>query len=376
MVTNPVLPRYGNGCVSDLMAHLLNPSTAGTSIASPTDPSGRSAPTIGVAKQRVLIVLDGLGWNQLVDRWHLAPAMAAMAGGPITTVAPSTTATALTSITTSLTPGEHGIVGYRMMIDGEVLNTLRWSTKTFPDARRALPADSLQPYPPFQGSQTAMVTKSEFETSGFTQAHLRGGRFSGYRTPATLVHRTVNEIRQGEPVVYAYWDGVDKVAHEYGLNEVYESEIIFADRLVEAICASLPSGVEVLVTADHGQVDCANGSIDIDPSVQSLLSGLSGEGRFRWLHTAGASADEIAACALEAHGHVSWVRTLEQITDEHWFGPTVSPEAKSRLGDVALLPFAPVSFSDPDDTGIFDLIGRHGSLTAAEMLVPLLQTIT
>ena len=221
-----------------------------------------------------------------------------------------------------------------------------------------------------------MVTKAEFETSGFTKAHLRGGRLAGYRTPATLVHRTIHEVRQGEPVVYAYWDGIDKVAHEYGLTDVYESEIIFADRLVAAICEGLPSGVEVLVTADHGQVDCANGSIEIDQTVRSLLSGLSGEGRFRWLHSAGAPADEIAARAHEAHSSVCWVRTLEQIIDERWFGPTVSPEAKSRLGDVALLPFAPVSFNDPDDTGIFDLIGRHGSLTAAEMLVPLLQTIT
>ena len=34
-----------------------------------------------------------------------------MTGGPITSVVPSTTATALTSITTGLSPGEHGVVG-------------------------------------------------------------------------------------------------------------------------------------------------------------------------------------------------------------------------------------------------------------------------
>ena len=376
MVTEPLLPRYGNGCVSDLMAHLFSPSTAGVSIASPTNEAGRTAPTIGIAKQRVLFVLDGLGWEQLCDRWALAPTMAKMVGGPITTVAPSTTATALTSITTSLTPGEHGMVGYRMMVDGEVLNALRWSTGSRPDARKTMPPELLQPYPPFQGNRTAMVTKSEFATSGFTMAHLRGGRLAGYRTPATLVHEIVNEIRQGEPVVYAYWDGVDKVAHEYGLNSVYDSEVVFADRLVAAVCEALPSGVEVLVTADHGQVDCANGLIEIDDSVKSLVSDLSGEGRFRWLHSAGAPAGEIAALALEAHGSVSWVRTLEQILDEHWFGPSVSPEARDRLGDVALVPFEPIAFADPDDTGIFELIGRHGSLTSAEMLVPLLQLIT
>jgi len=33
-----------------------------------------------------------------------------------------------------------------------------------------------------------------------------------------------------------------------------------------------------------------------------------------------------------------------------------------------------VAFHDPLDTGPYELIGRHGSLTAAEMLVPLLAT--
>ncbi|MEZ5341237.1 MAG: alkaline phosphatase family protein [Acidimicrobiales bacterium] len=375
-MTELVLPRYGNGCVSDLMAHLLAPGVGGIDLGSPATADGHVAPTIAVAKQRVLFVLDGLGWHQLTDRWHLAPTMAAMAGGPITTVAPSTTATALTSITTSLTPGEHGVVGYRMMIDGDVLNTLRWSTERRPDARATIPPDVLQPYPPFQGLRTSMVTKAEFAKSGFTMAHLRGGRLAGYRTPATLVHEVVSEIQKGEPVVYAYWDGIDKVAHEYGLNSVYDSEIVFADRLVAAIIDALPAGVEVLVTADHGQVDCTNGLVEIDADVLANTADMSGEGRFRWLHSSGMPAAELAALVEAAHGDVSWIRTFEQIADENWFGPTVTPDARDRLGDVALVPFEPIAFADPDDTGPFDLIGRHGSLTPEEMYVPLLQAIT
>ena len=46
-----------------------------------------------------------------------------------------------------------------------------------------------------------------------------------------------------------------------------------------------------------------------------------------------------------------------------------------RLGDVAMLPFEPIGFADPADTGPFELVGRHGSLTSAEMLVPCVATI-
>ena len=42
-----------------------------------------------------------------------------------------------------------------------------------------------------------------------------------------------------------------------------------------------------------------------------------------------------------------------------------------RLGDVALVPFEPTAFLDPADTGELRLVARHGSLTPAEMLVPL-----
>ena len=40
--------------------------------------------------------------------------LAALRGGPITSVVPSTTATALTSLTVGVPPAEHGIVGYRI----------------------------------------------------------------------------------------------------------------------------------------------------------------------------------------------------------------------------------------------------------------------
>jgi hypothetical protein len=60
------------------------------------------------------------------------------------------------------------------------------------------------------------------------------------------------------------------------------------------------------------------------------------------------------------------------VVDEGWFGAVVSAPVASRLGDVALVAHAPISFHDPEDGGLFPLQCRHGSLTSAEMLVPLL----
>ena len=53
----------------------------------------------------------------------------AAVGAAITSVAPSTTACALTTLVTGRVPADHGVVGYRVALDGEVMNVLQWSLR-------------------------------------------------------------------------------------------------------------------------------------------------------------------------------------------------------------------------------------------------------
>ncbi len=323
------------------------------------------------ARQVVILVLDGLGWEQFDDHREHMPTLATFEGGAITTVVPSTTATALTSITTGLTPGEHGLVGYRIDIGGEVLNVLRWATSAG-DARRKHEPNRVQPFAPFMGEPVAVVTKADFEHSGFTEAHLRGGRLFGWRASSSLAVTVGELLRAGEPLIYAYYDGIDKIAHERGFGDYYNAELGAADDLVEQLSAQLTEGAALLVTADHGQVVVGTDLRAPAAEVLKLTRYLSGEGRFRWLHARPGSAEELLAVALAQHGDVAWVMSRQELIEGGWFGSVVSPPIAARLGDVALIAKAPISFIDPADSGPFPLICRHGSLTSAEMLVPLL----
>ena len=78
------------------------------------------------------------------------------------------------------------------------------------------------------------------------------------------------------------------------------------------------------------------------------------------------------AAAAQHHGTHAWVHSRSELIEAGWFGPTVSPPIAARYGDVALVPHEPISFDDPADSGPYPLVCRHGSLTSAEMLVPLL----
>lgn len=354
-----VRPQFGAGCITELMPALLGHGQ-------------QSLPAEFGDSGRVLFVLDGLGWEQFRERPGLMPVLDEFVGDRITTVAPSTTACALTSITTALSPAEHGIVGYRMVVDDDVFNCLRWGSRSQPDARQTIPPDLIQPYEPFLGQAVPYVTKSEFRTTGFTQAHLRGGRPEGYSTPAVLVHNTAKLIHGGEEAVYCYYDGIDKVAHQYGLEGEYEAELAFVDRMLGDMLSALPSGTTVMVSADHGHVDCGDRLVQIDPEVLDATDSLSGEARFRWLHAKRRGEDELLEIAEDRHSHHAWVVSRQKMIDENWFGPSMSSDVASRIGDVALLPFDSIGFADPADSGPIDLIGRHGSLTSAEMYVPCL----
>jgi hypothetical protein len=131
----------------------------------------------------------------------------------------------------------------------------------------------------------------------------------------------------------------------------------------------------VFVLSADGQVDVGERTLPPSPTLARLVHHTSGEGRFRWLHARAGAAAELAAAAHEAHDDIAWVVTREQTLDEQWFGPVVSPPVQARLGDVAMVTHADVSFDDPADTGPHPLVCRHGSLTAAEVYVPLLAAV-
>ena len=251
------------------------------------------------------------------------------------------------------------------------MNVLRWNTPAG-DARKRYPPRDIQPYPPFLGQDVTVVSKAELSGSGFTGAHLAGARMASWRVASNMPVQIAACLARGERVIYAYYDGIDKVAHEFGFGPYYDAELRAVDRLVADVLSALPTGAVLGVIADHGQVDVGANLVTPTAEVLGMTRYQSGEGRFRWLHARRGAEAEMLAAATEAHGDVAWVVSKAQVIDEGWFGRQMSGPIAGRLGDVALVPYAPVSFDDPADSGSFPLVCRHGSLTAAEMHVPFL----
>jgi len=365
-VAGLVLPDYGGACISSLVPALLTPQA---------ERPGWLPQPLRSAAQVALLVLDGLGWLQLGERQALAPVLTAMEGIPVTTVAPSTTATALTSLALGMPPARHGIVGYKFAVSGptgrEVLNVLRWSTRSG-DARQFFPPVQAQPHLSFEGVPVAVVSRSDFAGTGFSQAHQRGAREVGWSVPSSMAVLVRQVLSAGDALVYAYYDGIDRVAHSAGFGELYDAELVAVDRLVSDLVSALPPGAVLAVTADHGQVEVGRLAVPLAPEVARLSGLMSGEARFRWLHALPGDRGELYEQASAVYGREAWVATRDEVVKADVLGAGPSPEALERLGDVLLVPLDNRAYLDPGDQGDAKLVCRHGGLSGAEMLVPLL----
>jgi hypothetical protein len=361
---DPVQPDYSGANVCNVVPLLLGGDRARASGAAPA----WMPRAVSAARAVVLLVLDGLGWDVASDPARV-PLIAAMEGGPITTVVPSTTPAALTSITTGLAPARHGITGYRMRLDDTVLNTIQWRRA---DGRHGPDPVGVQRHEVFGGRAVPVVTKSAFRRSGFTGVHLRDGEFHGWPTTAVLVEHVRGLVGRGEPLVYAYYPGIDEVAHAYGLGAPwYPAELAAADRLVAAVLDAVPPDVAVVVTADHGQVQVGpDGWMGLG-ALDDLVDVYAGDGRFRQLYARPGAREELAAAAADAFGAHAWVFTRERLFDEGWLGPDPAGPTRRRVGDVVLAARGGAGFVDPTYPQEGQLMSAHGSLTAAEMLVPL-----
>ena len=133
---SPVLPSYGAATLADLSSSVL-------ASVDPESPDSQNVMGLAAAERACLLIVDGLGWELLRDHPAAAPFLSELARNskPITAGFPSTTVTSLGSICTGLPPGQHGLLGYQVMIPGEnrLLNGLRWDSRVDPLEWQPLP---------------------------------------------------------------------------------------------------------------------------------------------------------------------------------------------------------------------------------------------
>jgi hypothetical protein len=329
----------------------------------------------------VVLLIDGLGWNLLRRAAREAPYLASLFGSaqPITSAIPSTTVTSLASLGTGLPPGQHGLVGYtsRVPATGEILNALTWESEPTPTVYQSKP--TFFELAAKTGIAVATVALTRFRGTGLTEAALRGAAFVPFSddTAEDLRIALVEEaaLRGDRSVVYAYERELDHCGHVHGCNSTtWLGQLARIDAMCERLRAALPPEVTLIITGDHGMIDIPNDQrivAEDDPALMAGVSALAGEGRFRQLYVDHEPAQLVADRWRARLGELAWVRTRDEAIDEGWFAAT-DDQLRDRWGHVLVAlrgDWAVMTRAFPRE---FTLIGMHGSLTPAEMLVPLI----
>jgi len=332
------------------------------------------------ADRIVVLLVDGLGHDQLPGDAQVAPFLAQMTPlvpDGIDAAFPSTTAASIASIGTGLAPGEHGMVGASFWLPelDNILFPLRWRER--PNARAVQPEPTLFERAEAANIAVTAVGARAFAGSGLTVAALRGGRYIGADSPGETVVAVADAVSGPAPgLVYGYFSAVDKSGHVHGVGSPqWELDLFHTDLAISQIAQRLPRGTLLLVTGDHGMINCSEEDrVTIDgPEFARGVRRIAGEPRMRHIYLRrGAAAADVALQWQDLLGDRAVVLTRDEAVAQGLFG-RIAPGVGQRIGDVLALPTHHTALvSERFDSIVSGLRGQHGGLTRAERRVPLL----
>ena len=303
----------------------------------------------------------------------------------IRTVTPSTTAAAIASFTTGRMPGEHGLVGYRVLdaANDRLVNQLNgWDAGMVPetwqraetivrDGSRRAASGASRSAPPATPTRASRMPCCAVRSTGRRR-----------RSPTASPRRARCSSARPGALVYLYVPELDQAAHAHGWeSDTWLGILEQLDAELAAFERRMPRGTGLLVTADHGVIDVPahrHVFVDARPDLLDGVRHVGGEPRFLSLYFE-PGLDESARASLlagwrEAEEHRAWVVSRDEAIAAGVYGP-VADEVRPRIGDVLIAARAGIAYYDRREPNrqAEAMIGQHGSLSDEETRVPLVR---
>lgn len=378
-------PDYAGGGIANLMASLIGGLGGTPGQCGQLDMLGWAE--VAAFRNIVLVVLDGLGHDWLL-RQTVAPWLRKHLRGSMTSVFPSTTATAVTTFLTGEPPQQHGLTGWHIYFRelGTVLAVLpgraRYGGVGLGDA--GISAQRLFNHVPLCDRLTVrchVLSPAHIAHSDFNLTHLGQAHLWPYRGFDTMLEIAASVARQDRDrkFIYAYWPDLDAVGHTEGMNSAAAAEQLrLIDDALSRFAGELAGTDSLLiVTADHGQIDTRPEdriTLDDHPELSDMLAlPLCGESRVAYCYVRPRRLADFEHYVTDRLGHAAEMVPSARLLEEGWFGPGVPhPALADRIGDYTLIMKGHHVIKDwlPQERR-HELIGVHGGVTDEEMLVPL-----
>ena len=380
-----IQPDYQGGSIVNLMRSIADACGAPALPYAPL--RGLDAALLAGSRNIVLLVIDGLGFNHL-QKTGTGGALRGRLHSHMTSVFPSTTATAITTFFTGLAPQQHALTGWHMYFSeldsiaavlpitprdggeyaaqpGELPRRLFGHTSLFDRiARRAV-----------------MVSPHYIAASEFNVYHAGRAEIRGYKGCAEMFAQAAAAVRevQGPSYVYAYYPDLDSLSHVHGVGsqQVASRFAALDDAFGTFLDAIRGTDTLVLATADHGFIDSPPErliELERHPRLAGMLERpLCGERRVAWCYVKPEMAGPFESYVQENLADCAVLFRTGDLVRQGWFGPgAADPRLAGRIGNYALLMKADWTIKDwvPNEKRHAQL-GVHGGASADEMNVPL-----
>ena len=394
-----VLPDYAGGSIGNVpatIAELLGVPFEGL----PLLREEMWKPVAGDVKRVVLIIFDAMGLNLMRS---MAGELGEYVGktavsSHLTSIFPSTTVAALSSLWTGTAPAQHGLLGLKMFFPdyatGAQMLSFTPLFENYPDAliKAGMEPESFLQVPGFAeqllagGVPTYSYKGFEIVNSVLSKMHGRGVTGNlGIKTAADMFVqiRELLESKPGEPMyVSGYWPSIDSLSHLHtwkGASVRAEMIALWSSlrrELLDALSLAARKDTALFVVADHGQVASSPAHcvfLKDHPALERMLFMRPvGEARVPYLFAKHGYQDAVVEYINRELGHAMLAVRGETAVSAGIFGPTPHVETiHERVGDVVVITKTGYVLLVRDEENLQDiLVGWHGGMTQAEMEVP------
>jgi hypothetical protein len=338
----------------------------------------------------ILLLIDGLGYQYLIQNGQNSYLFKHNKGF-LTSVFPSTTAAAISTIYTGLAPQNHGVLAWFMYLRtlGTVVTTLpmyiRYN-KTSLLTREISPEKIFSVPSIFQNLPITsyMILPKELENSAYNRVFTAKANSLYYRTIEEFLAYPVNLVKNvsKRKLIIGYWPKIDECAHKTGMSSPETlSEFCNIDQQIASFIDrinTLGKNVTIIVTADHGLIDTTPERtvfLEQHPQLADCLAlPCCGEPRTVFCYVRPRKVEQFENYVKNDLADIADLHPTDSLIAENYFGlGNFHPEFLSRVGDYHLFMKENYTFKDlllGEKRQI--LIGNHGGTSIEEMQIPLI----
>ncbi len=325
-------------------------------------------------KNIIVILFDGLGTSTL--NYHLTENdfLRKHYVTDISSVFPSTTVAATTSILSGYSPLECGWLGWDLYFEEIGENVAVFKNTLQKNGEPAAKYNVAHKYIPYKNIMQR-IEKVKGRKSAYCVAF-----FSKYRVKSVEdICKTIYKLskKRKKKYIYAYWHQPDGAMHGHGVTSPEaHKEILHINSEVEKLCSKLKDSL-VIITADHGLCDSVNLFLEDYPELYDMLKIPPSiePGRALSLFVKDGLQDAFKKEFNRLFGDSFRLMAKEEVFSENILGyGKPHPRTHGFVGDfLAIATTEKTLFTAREE---HEFVGVHAGLTEEEMTVPFIAIAT